>query len=278
MLSANPLFPVYQDAAEPVQASGTEPRWLRFEEGLYAIGRDFDGDGFSYDNEGPRHRVFVESFELRSRLVTCGDVLEFMAAGGYEKAELWLSDGWATVQEEGWRAPLYWSQEDDGSWWQFTLAGRRPVVAEEPACHLSFFEADAVARWAGARLPTEAEWEVAAEQVLGGVAFERALGRSNLADTGRFHPAPMRRGTEDDLQLVGDVWEWTRSAYAPYPGFEPPPGALGEYNAKFMNNQIVLRGGSCATSASHIRLSYRNFFPSSARWQFTGLRLAKDGR
>ncbi|MEO1082790.1 MAG: ergothioneine biosynthesis protein EgtB [Acidobacteriota bacterium] len=279
MLAQNPLSPVYARAPETPEPSQTEGRWLHIDEGLYEIGRDdrrAGAAGFSFDNEGPRHRVFLEAFELRSRLVTGGDLLEFIADGGYREPSLWLSDGWATAQREGWRAPLYWHPEDDGSWSQFTLAGKRPVAPTEPVCHLSFFEADAFARWAGARLPSEAEWEVAAQQALPSEAFERARGRANLAATGRFHPRPLARGTEDDLQLLGDVWEWTRSAYAPYPGFTPPDGALGEYNAKFMNNQTVLRGGSCATPASHIRLSYRNFFPSHARWQWSGLRLAKD--
>ncbi|MEM8993312.1 MAG: ergothioneine biosynthesis protein EgtB [Acidobacteriota bacterium] len=281
LLAQNPLRPVYAPAPETPEPSRTDGRWLRFDEGLYEIGRDdrrSGAAGFSFDNEGPRHRVFLEAFELRSRPVTCGDVLDFMADGGYRDPALWLSDGWAVAQSEGWNAPLYWSRGDDGAWNQFTLAGERPVEPAEPAGHLSFFEADALARWAGARLPSEAEWEVAAQRVLPSEALERAVGRANLAEAGLYHPRPLARGTEDDLQLLGDVWEWTRSAYAPYPGFTPPDGALGEYNAKFMNNQIVLRGGSCATPASHIRLTYRNFFPSAARWQWSGLRLAKDVR
>ena len=279
MLSCNPLFPVYRPSPEAEPASPAPGGWRSFDEDLYEIGRDDEsrrGGGFAFDNEGPRHRVFVEAFELRSRLVTCGEFLEFMADGGYDEPGPWLSDGWATVRAEGWRAPLYWLGEDDGSWSIFTLGGKRPLRPEEPACHLSYFEADAFARWAGARLPTEAEWEVAADRVLAGDALERARARANLLEAGHAHPVPLRRGCEDDLQLLGDVWEWTRSAYSPYPGFTPPPGALGEYNAKFMNGQLVLRGGSCATARSHIRTSYRNFFPSPARWQFTGLRLARD--
>jgi ergothioneine biosynthesis protein EgtB len=281
LFSCNPLFPVYREAREPGVPTAAAPRWLSFEEGLREIGREDasrDGGDFAYDNEGPRHRVFVEAFELCSRLVTCGDWLEFVADGGYEEPAHWLSDGWATVQAEGWTAPLYWLAEDDGSWSAFTLGGKRPVRPEEPVCHLSFYEADAYARWAGARLPTEAEWEVAAERVLAGNALERARARANLVEAGHFHPVALQAGHEDDLQLLGDVWEWTRSAYSPYPGYTPPPGALGEYNAKFMNNQIVLRGGSCATSRTHVRTSYRNFFPPPARWQFTGLRLARDAR
>ncbi|MEM1183337.1 MAG: ergothioneine biosynthesis protein EgtB, partial [Acidobacteriota bacterium] len=221
LLAQNPLCPIYTPAADPGPPSDTEARWLSFDGGLAEIGRNdrrSGGDGFSFDNEGPRHRVFVEPFEIRSRLVTCGDVLEFMADGGYGQASLWLSDGWSTVQREGWSSPFYWHREADGSWSQFTLAGKRPVEPSEPACHLSFFEADAVARWAGARLPTEAEWEVAAQEVLAGEAFERAVARANLVESCRYHPAALGRGAEDDLQLVGDVWEWTRSAYAPYPG------------------------------------------------------------
>lgn len=281
MFSCNPLFPVYRPAPAVDGNSGGEAPlapagWRAFDEGLHEIGQDVRPNGpFAYDNEGPRHRVFVEAFELSTRLVTCGDYLEFMADGGYRDPAHWLSDGWATVQAEGWRSPLYWLAEDDGSWSMFTLAGKRPVDPKEPVCHLSFFEADAFARWAGARLPTEAEWEVAAEQVLAGDRLAEARDRANLVESGHVHPVPWTPDRADDMQLLGDVWEWTRSAYAPYPGYAPPAGALGEYNAKFMNNQIVLRGGSCATSRTHIRMSYRNFFPSDVRWQFTGLRLAR---
>lgn len=278
MFSCNPLFPVYRPAAERPTPSPQAAHWVSFDEGLYEVGRDADAEGFAFDNEGPRHRTFVEGFELRSQPVTCGDWLEFMHDGGYTTAGHWLSDGWATVQAEGWQAPLYWLREDDGSWSTFTLAGKRPVDAAEPVCHISFFEADAFARWAAARLPTEPEWEVAAENLLAGGALQRSVQRGNLVESGHLHPVPLQKGHEDDLQLLGDVWEWTRSAYSPYPGYTPPEGALGEYNAKFMNNQIVLRGGSCATSRSHIRTSYRNFFPSAVRWQFSGLRLAKDRR
>ena len=188
-----------------------------------------------------------------------------MEDGGYERPELWLSDGWNAVQSRGWRTPLYWERRE-GAWQQFTLDGLRAVVGDEPLCHVSFYEADAYATWAGARLPTEAEWEVAAAG---------ARGEGNLLDSGLLHPAPAR--TRAGMQqLFGDVWEWTRSAYAAYPGYRPPAGALGEYNGKFMCNQLVLRGGSCATPASHIRATYRNFFPPEARWQFSGVRLARD--
>jgi ergothioneine biosynthesis protein EgtB len=188
-----------------------------------------------------------------------------MEAGGYRRPEHWLSDGWAAAQRNGWRAPLYW-HEEGGRWRQFTLGGERPVDDAEPVAHVSYYEADAYARWAGARLPTEAEWEAAAEG---------AREDGTFAGDGRLHPAAARRG-EGLVQLLGDVWEWTQSAYAPYPGFRPPAGALGEYNGKFMVNQLVLRGGSCATPRGHVRPSYRNFFLPEARWQFSGVRLARD--
>jgi ergothioneine biosynthesis protein EgtB len=234
-----------------------------FAGGVHEIG--YAGDGFAYDNEGPRHREFLESFELADRLVTNGEYLAFMEHDGYRRPELWLSMGWATVQENGWTEPYYWERRD-GLWMLFTLGGMREVGPAEPVCHLSYFEADAFARWAGARLPTEAEWEVAAAS---------APVRGNFVEEGRFHPsaAPADAGLR---QMYGDVWEWTASPYTPYPGFRPAAGAVGEYNGKFMCNQLVLRGGSCATSRSHIRPTYRNFFPPDATWQFTGVRLARD--
>jgi ergothioneine biosynthesis protein EgtB len=211
--------------------------------------------------------MILTPFALASRLVTNGEFLGFVADGGYKNPALWLSDGWNVVQSRGWCAPLYWERRDD-AWWQFTLAGGlRSLVLDEPVCHLSFYEADAYATWAGARLPSEAEWEVIAT---------RARPAGNLLDSNLFHPAPATGGAAVQ-QLFGDVWEWTRSAYAPYPGYHPPTGALGEYNGKFMISQQVLRGGSCVTPASHIRATYRNFFPAEARWQFSGIRLAKDG-
>ncbi|MEM8931004.1 MAG: ergothioneine biosynthesis protein EgtB [Acidobacteriota bacterium] len=278
MFSKNPLFPVYRPEASATTAddTATSPvEWHAFDEGLYEIGIDASGDRFAYDNEGPRHKVWLEGFRIASRPVTCGEYLEFIADGGYDRPDPWLSAGWATVQEQGWRAPLYWLQEDDGSWSIYTLAGKRPVRPEEPVTHVSLYEADAFARWAGARLPTEPEWEVAATHCLRD-DHDRALAAANLVDDGRFHPAAPTSDAARHGQWLGDVWEWTRSAYSPYPGYQPPAGALGEYNAKFMNDQTVLRGGSCATPRSHLRATYRNFFPSATRWQFSGIRLARD--
>ena len=210
--------------------------------------------------------MFLESFEIADRLVTNGEYLQFMNDGGYRRPELWLSLGWTMVEEHAWSEPFYWEKRDD-EWMLFTLRGMERVNPSEPVCHLSYYEADAFARWAGARLPTEAEWEVAAV----GVAIE-----GNFVEAERYHPAPAAPA-EGIRQMYGDVWEWTSSAYAPYPGFRAAAGAVGEYNGKFMCNQYVLRGGSCATSRTHIRPTYRNFFPAEATWQFTGLRLARDG-
>jgi formylglycine-generating enzyme required for sulfatase activity len=237
--------------------------WVPVHEGVYEIGHD--RAGFAYDNETPRHKVYVHSFELASRLVTCGEYLEFMRDGGYERPEFWLSNGWNTVRERQWQAPLYW-ESVDGQWYQFTLSGFRPVDAAEPVVHISLYEADAYARWAGARLPTEAEWETVAATV----PIE-----GNFVEDGILHPVPAREAGDAPVQMFGDVWEWTSSAYTPYPGYRQPEGALGEYNAKFMSGQNVLRGGSCATPRSHIRATYRNFFYPPDRWQFMGVRLAR---
>ncbi len=223
------------------------------------------GEGFFFDNEAPRHKVYADSFQLGRRLVTAGEYLEFIEDGGYAQPDLWLSEGYALVRAEGLTAPLYW-RSDEGDWTMMTLAGRRPVDPDEPVCHVSYYEADAFARWAGARLPREDEWEAVAST---------SPVRGNFLDDALFHPAPPPAGEEAVSQLFGDVWEWTASAYLPYPGFAPLPGALGEYNGKFMSGQMVLRGGSCATPARHIRATYRNFFPPSARWQFSGIRLAQ---
>jgi len=259
--SLNPLEPAYARATPHCVASVAPLAWHRFGEGLHEIGAA--PGAFCFDNETPRHRVHVHSFALAHRLVTNGEFLEFIRDGGYDRPGHWLADGWALRQAQAWRRPLYWSDSLES---QFTLAGRRPIVAAEPVCHLSYYEADAYARWAGARLPTEAEWEVAS----------RTQGASgNFVEGGQLAPSAATAGTELQ-QMLGAAWEWTASAYSPYPGFRVSAGALGEYNGKFMANQYVLRGGSCATPAAHIRRSYRNFFYPHQRWQFAGIRLAKD--
>jgi ergothioneine biosynthesis protein EgtB len=264
MLSHNPLHPVYVERPADPSLQAATLHWQDFAEGVHWIGHA--GDDFAFDNEEPRHRQFIHPFQLASRPVTNDEYLEFMHDGGYARPELWLSMGWATVQQEGWHAPLYW-QQHDASWFQFTLSGLQPVSPSETVAHLSYFEADAYARWAGARLPTEAEWELAAS----GTPID-----GNFAEHRRFHPRPAQPNGSPLAAMFGDVWEWTQSDYSPYPGFRTAPGALGEYNGKFMCNQYVLRGGSCATPRSHIRPTYRNFFPPDARWQFSGVRLAKD--
>ncbi len=270
VLSLNPLQPVY--AGAPVRAPEPEAiRWLDYEGGLVEIGHSSEAaDGFSFDNELPRHQQWLAPYRLADRLVTNGEWLAFMADGGYERPELWLSDGWFVVNQEGWRAPFYWS-ESNGSWREHTLHGTAPVDPALPVCHLSHYEADAYATWAGKRLPTEAEWEHAASLV------DPVAANANLADTESWHPRAASPG--DGLrQLFGDCWEWTSSAYLPYPGFHPAEGAIGEYNGKFMSGQMVLRGGCALTSPGHARASYRNFFPPGARWPVTGLRLADDAR
>ncbi|RDS86736.1 ergothioneine biosynthesis protein EgtB [Dyella psychrodurans] len=260
---SNPLRPVYRDTTAPASGSKSSPlHFLPGREGPVEIGHR-DGSGFAYDNETPRHRTWLTAHLLANRLVTNSEYLAFVREGGYREASLWLSDGWATVQREGWQRPLYW-QEDLSS--EFTLAGIRELDPQAPVCHISYFEADAFARWAGARLPTEAEWEDAAADL---------PVKGNFQEAHHFHPIAPAHG-EGLQQMYGDVWEWTASPYVNYPGFKPLPGALGEYNGKFMNGQWVLRGGSCATPHDHIRTSYRNFFPPHARWQFAGIRLGKD--
>lgn len=243
LFSCNPLQPVYRERGphpSPLPKGEGMMEFHASPEGIYEIGHD--GAGFSFDNETPRHRVFLSRFELAHRLVTNAEYLKFILDGGYRRPELWVSDGWSTVQTQEWTQPLYWSDSLDS---EFTLAGMGPLDPDAPVCHVSWYEADAYARWAEARLPTEAEWEVVANR-------------------------------ETVAQLSGDVWQWTSSAYSPYPGFRPLSGALGEYNGKFMANQFVLRGGSCATPANHTRVTYRNFFYPHMRWQFAGIRLAKD--
>jgi ergothioneine biosynthesis protein EgtB len=259
----NPLRPVYGGAVPAGPADAAPLEWLEVPTGLYEIGHD--RTGFAFDNEWPRHRTYVAGARVASRLVTNGEYLAFMDDRGYARADLWLSNGWQAVQARGWDAPLYW-ERIDGEWWHYTLAGMRKVRPDEPVCHVSYYEADAYARWAGARLPTEAEWETLAA---------RAPVRGNFVETGRFHPSRAEAGA---TQLFGDAWEWTQSPYTAYPGYRPLAGSLGEYNGKFMVNQLVLRGGSCATPASHARATYRNFFYGPDRWQFMGLRLARDAR
>ncbi|HEY8252074.1 MAG TPA: ergothioneine biosynthesis protein EgtB [Burkholderiales bacterium] len=265
LLSRNPLKPAYQKHWPLTPIRARAPRWIGFAGGLHEVGHA--GPGFAFDNETPRHRVWLEDFQIASHPVTHGDFLDFIDDGGYRRPELWLSAGWDLVRARGWQAPEYWLRRDD-RWHTFTLHGEAPVDRNTPICHVSFFEAEAFARWAGARLPTEAEWEIAAQG---------APREGNFVESGALHPLALREDPSPGTlaQAYGDVWEWTRSDYGPYPGYRPAPGAVGEYNGKFMCGQYVLRGGSCATPASHIRATYRNFFPPDARWQFSGLRLAK---
>jgi ergothioneine biosynthesis protein EgtB len=261
-----PLRP--DNVHRPHAVSSAPPlEWISFDGGVHQIGHA--GDGFSFDNEGPRHDVLLQPFQLASRLVTNGEYLAFMSDGGYQKPELWLSDGWDAVCAQGWNSPMYWERDaNSGAWQEFTFSGIQEVDPAAPVCHVSFYEADAFARWSNARLPREEEWEVAAVRTSSSTPANGAF-----QEDGTFHPQPVH-GTGMQ-QLFGDVWEWTASAYLGYPGFKPAPGLVGEYNGKFMCNQFVLRGGSCATPASHVRATYRNFFPPHARWQFMGIRLAK---
>jgi ergothioneine biosynthesis protein EgtB len=265
-LWTNPLRPAYTEEGFDFAGPNVgEAAWIEYEGGLFDIG--FGGDGFSFDNERPRHPQYLGRFALASRLVTCAEYLQFIEDGGYQRPELWLSAGWDTVKAEGWKAPLYWRQQD-GVWLVYTMHGEQALTGlmQTPVCHVSYFEADAFAHWAGKRLPTEAEWEVAAQ----GVAVQ-----GNFLERGILHPQALDKVEKaGPAQMFGDVWEWTQSAYLGYPGFRAVPGALGEYNGKFMSSQMVLRGGSVVTPASHIRATYRNFFSPATRWQFSGIRLA----
>jgi len=265
LLSRNPLRPAYHPApSAPPGPPAPALAWRHFPAGFAAVGAP--AEGFAFDHERPRHRVWLEDFAIATRLVTNREYGQFIADGGYARAELWLSDGWDLRQRENWQAPLYWesAQAGDGV---FTLAGMQRLDPDEPVCHVSYYEADAYARWCHARLPTEAEWERAAQEV------PPADETCNVLERGRHHPAPA--GAAPLAQFLGDAWEWTASAFLPYPGFVPWAGALGEYNGKFMANQMVLRGGSCATPARQGRADYRNFFAPHARWQFSGIRLAR---
>ena len=296
ILSTNPLAPGYLDSYElkvrsyelkadsgelsgdnlsdnssllTLNSSLSAATWLPVPGGIYAVGHQ--AAGFSFDNELPVHEVLVAPFELQNRLVTNGDFLQFIEAGGYRQFQFWLGEGWDLASREGWAAPLYWSQTAAGQWQRYGPTGLAPLNLAAPVSHVSFYEADAYAQWAGARLPTEAEWEIAARH------FEATPAGGNWLETGHFDPVALLPDADPTQchQLLGDCWEWTYSAYHPYPGYQRAAGALGEYNGKFMLNQLVLRGGSCATPESHIRLSYRNFFHADKRWQFTGLRLAR---
>lgn len=269
VLSQSILDPAYRAFRDATVGISRPVSWIEHPGGLVEIGATEDpacsNPAFTYDNERPRHAVHVQPFELADRTVTCGEWLAFLADGGYERPELWLSDGWAQVCDGTLEAPLYWRAEDDGTWTVFTLGGRQAVDPSEPVCHVSYYEADAYARWTDARLPTEAEWEV--------VAREHLHDAAPAFDLDALHP---QATPADRTDFFGGVWEWTSSPYTPYPGFAPGPGAIGEYNGKFMVSQQILRGGCCITPEGHVRPTYRNFFPPPARWAFTGLRLARD--
>jgi len=262
LFAQNPLLPAYAELSPAPSSEAAPLRWVAGKAGRVTVGHD--GKDFAFDSEGPRHEVLLQEHALASRLVTNAEFREFIDDGGYAESALWLSDGWSTVLAEGWNRPLYWQEDLEQT---FTLGGVMPIEPDAPVIHLSLFEADAFARWAGCRLPTEFEWEVAARD---------CPREGNWADSEAFRPRPASPG-EGLRQVYGDAWEWTGSPYTPYPGFQPLTGSLGEYNGKFMCSQVVLRGGSCATPAGHVRPTYRNFFYPGQRWQFSGVRLARDG-
>ncbi len=268
ILYNNPLMPAY--IAEGVYQTDKPLKkdfeFLPVAGGIHRIG--FDGEGFAWDNERPAHDTYIDDFKIANKLITNGEYLEFMNDGGYTRFNLWLGEGWDKVKAESWQSPLYW-HKTNGEWINYTLSGLKPIDPLEPVTHISFYEADAFASWAGARLLTEAEWETAA------IHFNPNTANGNFVESGKLHPIPFQNNSETCSQLLGDTWEWTYSGYFPYPGYKREEGALGEYNGKFMINQMVLRGGSCATPENHIRTTYRNFFHPDKRWQFSGIRLAK---
>lgn len=264
MFSYNPMNPVYKKVNRPHINMANDMSWTPINRGIYEVGHD--GSGFGYDNEYPRHKCYIHDLEISNRLVTNAEYMDFMDAGAYKDPKWWLDEGYAYIREDNWDAPLYWRTKD-GEWQQFTLSGLERLNPNEPVTHVNYFEAEAYARWKGCRLPTEQEWEVTAEPL----SVE-----GNFADAGYLHPAGLQTATDGLQQIFGDVWQWTQSSYSPYPGYKPFPGRLGEYNGKFMCNQYVLRGGSCATPKSHFRKTYRNFFNAREGWQFTGIRLARS--
>jgi ergothioneine biosynthesis protein EgtB len=283
--SINPQHPVYHEIALPPAAPLPAMGWQDFSAGIVEIGHN--GDGFAYDNERPRHKTYQQDYRLATRLVSNAEYLAFIDDGGYQRVELWLSDAWRALKEQSWQAPLYWFKQDR-AWRHFDLSGAHDLRPDEPVSHLSYYEADAYARWAGKRLPTEAEWEHAAsvQSITGnflddGLLVPRPARQPRAPDTPALSPTLSREREREQanstmLQLYGDLWEWTQSAYLPYPGFRPLPGTLGEYNGKFMCDQMVLRGGCCVTARDHLRASYRNFFRAADRWMYSGLRLAED--
>ncbi|TVR36704.1 MAG: ergothioneine biosynthesis protein EgtB [Balneolaceae bacterium] len=264
LFAQNPLYPIYKERSRPFGREQQKLNWIQFEEGVYQAGHE--GGEFGYDNEFPNHKTYIHPFNIADRLVTNGEYLAFMNDGGYSNTKWWLDEGFSTVEREEWASPLYWVIRDD-EWHHYTLNGIEKLDLHEPVTHVSYYEADAYARWAGARLATEQEWEVASKSL----ELE-----GPFVESGNYHPSSADPDTDGLKQMFGDVWQWTQCSYSPYPGYKPFPGALGEYNGKFMVNQYVLRGGSCATSKTHIRRTYRNFFHAHSRWQFSGIRLAQD--